>query len=168
MTELELELTRLAAVPVSLVVIRGAHVVAPINRALLHSPVWAALRAGPCGGVGRTPLEAALLLGRAIGFAAVVASRRTRAAPRSADLWLKRYLYDAAGAVPARTVSAAAVCDGLTLASLRAAACRLRVVKMKSGLHGGWSWRLPLEEVAHLRSGLDAHFGNFELESPGC
>lgn len=161
MTAIELELTRLAGVPVAMIAIRGAYVVAPVDRALLTSPVWSALRAGPRDGVGRTPLEAALLLARAIGSASPQASRRTRAAVRSADLWLIKYLRRAQGTASAREVSVAAERDGVTRSSLRMAAERLRVIKTKSGLRAGWIWRLPAEDDTHLRTGADVRLDNF-------
>ena len=131
-----------------------ALVAVPVDRALLQSATWQALRAGPRSGVGRTLEEALLLLAHAAGR--VAGDSRARAAPRAADRWLYDRLQGAAGPVLASEVGEAARRAGIGPTALRRASRRLGVVRSKVGLRGGWTWRLPdadTDAISLLQSG---------------
>ena len=60
----------------------------------------------------------------------------------------ERFLEDAlsAGTVSAKRLIEDAGDDGINVRTLRRAAKKLKVVQEKSGMHGGWFWRLPAND----------------------
>ena len=66
----------------------GCWVVAPKDRSLLQSKAWQALRSGPAAGIGRTPIEAAILLALAMGKVGIKPPSQQQAA----KAWLQSLL----------------------------------------------------------------------------
>lgn len=146
----------LVGTPIEIREVGGAFVAVPVDRAHLRSPTWAALRAGPRSGIGRTPEEAALLLAHAAGVS--TGGARRPATPRAADRWLQEALQRAGGIVLVSDVVQAARAAGIASETLRRAATRLGVVRKELGLQGGWSWTLPAE------AGADANNATASIE----
>jgi hypothetical protein len=140
-TELTVIVEQLVGTQVEIRTFEGRHIAVPLDRALLGSPTWRELRAGPQAGIGSSPEEALLLLAHAAGSSS--AGVRRVAAAREADRWLRTALEGAGGPVLVCEVQRAARAAGIASETLRRAATRIGVVRRKHGLHGGWSWSLP-------------------------
>lgn len=112
-------------------------VVVPRDRSLLKSKLWNELRIGPYSGVGSSPLQAAVLLARAIGSTGPKrVSKRYRA--RS---WVKALLADS----KPRTVDEIkrkAQAEFIPWSSVDRAARELGILRKKCGFRGCWSWEM--------------------------
>ena len=132
------ELSNLTGVPVQLVEPKpGSWVVVPKDRGLLRTKLWTVLRTGPGGGIGHSPVQAALLFVKAFGSA----GPRKVAAKHRARTWISELLADG----EPRTVDevkALARASGITWSSADRAARELSVERMKCGFHGPWIWQL--------------------------
>lgn len=119
----------------------GCWVVVPIHRSNLRSRLWQALRAGPCGGVGHNPTEAALLFARAVG-----ATGSRRIAPKhKAKEWLVDLLSreSTQGSMHVSDVRSAAARDQIPWNTVDRVARETGVIRHKSGFRAGWVWTRP-------------------------
>ncbi len=114
-------------------------VVVPKDRSMVKSKLWGVLRSGPFGGVGKTPLEAIILLARAAG---VVETRRVSPRHRARS-WLLQLLGDGSHQ-SVDFISLKARENNVPWSSVDRAARELCIQRKKSGFHGGWTWKLVL------------------------
>lgn len=109
----------------------------PKQRVHIRSKVWQKLRFGPASGIGTTPIEAALLLARAIG--AVVPKKVT---PKDrARVWLNEMLLDGRP-VEVKKIRALANGAELSWSSVDRAARDLCIKRIKCGFRSGWTWQM--------------------------
>lgn len=136
--EIETVLSKLAGTPVALRnPSQGLWVAAPVDKALIKSKTWTALRSSKGAGVGSTPIEAGLLLATAIGAAGPIKSTKQTQARQ----WLRGLL---GNGVP-RTVSELrelAQSGGVSWDAIDRAARDLGVLREKCGLGGPWIWSI--------------------------
>jgi hypothetical protein len=113
-------------------------VVIPKDRSLLQSRLWRELRNGPCHGVGSSPIQAAVLLARAVG-----STGPRRVSPRyRARSWVEELLAD----FKPRSVDEIkkkAHAEFIPWSSVDRAARELCILRKKCGFRGCWFWEMP-------------------------
>lgn len=115
----------------------GLWIAAPKDRSMLQSKLWKELRYGPLSGVGKCPMEAALLLARAAG-----AAGPRKVSPRyRARLWLQTLLKDF-DSHSVDEIKQKARTDLLPWSSVDRAARDLCIQRTKCGFRSGWSWKM--------------------------
>ena len=145
--EIETALTKLAGTPVAL---RnpglGLWVAAPVDKALIKSKTWMALRWSKGSCVGSTPIEAGLLLATAIGAAGPIKSTKHTQARQ----WLRGLL---GNGVPRKVSELRGLAQSgcISWDAADRAARDLGVIREKCGLSGPWVWQLKinLERLAN-------------------
>ena len=116
---------------------KGCWVAAPGDKSLIKSRLWKELRAGPSGGIGQTPVDAALLLARAAG-----ATGPRRVSPRHrARSWLLQLLADGMPQ-PTTAIRRQAESDSVPWSAVDRAGREVDILREKCGFHGPWTWRL--------------------------
>jgi hypothetical protein len=113
-------------------------VVVPVDRTHIRSKVWQKLRFGPASGVGASPIEAGLLMARAIGEG----GPRKVAPKHRARTWLIDLLSDGQS-IKVDEIRSMADRLGMNWSSVDRAARDLSIQRGKCGFRSGWSWRMP-------------------------
>jgi hypothetical protein len=115
----------------------GCWIVVPKDRKLLQSKLWRELRIGALSGVGKSSVEAAVLLARAFG-----ATGPRRVSPRHrARFWLETLLNDFCSH-SVEEIKQRAQADLLPWSSVDRAARDLCIKRKKCGFRNGWSWQM--------------------------
>jgi hypothetical protein len=132
-------ISNLIKIPIELVQPQdGYWIVVPKNRKLLQTKLWRELRIGALSGIGKSPVEAAVLLARAFG-----ATGPRKVSPRHrARFWLETLLNDLSSH-SVEEIKQRAQADLLPWSSVDRAARDLCIRRKKCGFRSGWSWQLP-------------------------
>jgi hypothetical protein len=134
---IEAILSDLAGVNVVLHEAVPSHWVAvPLEKIHIRSKVWRKLRSGPASGIGASPIEAALLMARAIGEG----GPRKVAPKYRARAWLINLLSDGQP-IQVGEIRSMADSAGMTWSSVDRAARELCISRKKCGFRKGWTWK---------------------------